>query len=205
MTPAMEDIGPFSAIVRWDPIPPRGANGEITNYTVNYRISEPTMSSSSRKKRQIVDGMLVEACITGGADNIDQNLTVGGDQTSANLRNLSKKLFLHQQCMLRLPSQFTVQLCLHAAPNVQYEVRIQAVNALGFGEFSNATIFRTNEYGKLSTLSTVCVSLCSLHTEPSEPLSLTVEYITSTSLNVTWQRPLCEYGVITNYTVSNIV
>ena len=39
-----------------------------------------------------------------------------------------------------------------AAPNVQYEVRIQAVGTLGGGDFSNATVFMTNEFGKTSLL-----------------------------------------------------
>ena len=36
-----------------------------------------------------------------------------------------------------------------AAPNVEYEVRIQAVGSLGAGDFSNATVFRTSEDGKV--------------------------------------------------------
>ena len=88
----MEDIGALSATVRWVPVSLRLANGEITNYTVNYKIAESTTSGSSRKKRQIVDGMLVQECITGGIENIDRNLTVDGAQTSATLKNLSKIL-----------------------------------------------------------------------------------------------------------------
>ena len=86
----MEDIGPFSAIVHWDPIPERFANGDITNYIINYGISDPFMYSSNRRKRQIVDGVLVPECINGGVENVDRNMTVGGDQTSATLLNLSK-------------------------------------------------------------------------------------------------------------------
>ena len=94
MMPAMQDIGPFSAIVRWDPIPERLANGEITSYVINYGISE----SANRMKRQTVVGMVVPPeCIIGGAENADRNLTVGGDQTSATLQNLSK---IFKYCMI---------------------------------------------------------------------------------------------------------
>ena len=88
----MEDIEALSATVRWVSLSPHLANGEIRNYVVNYRIAESTTSSSSRKKRQIVDGTLVPECITGGIENINRNLTVDGDQTSATLENLSKIL-----------------------------------------------------------------------------------------------------------------
>ena len=47
-----------------------------------------------------------------------------------------------------MPHAFSVTTT--AAPNVQYEVRIQAVGTLGGGDFSNATVFRTNEFGKTS-------------------------------------------------------
>ena len=85
MMPAMGDIGPFFAIVRWDPIPERLANGEITNYVINYGISEP----ANRVKRQTF-GMVPQECIIGGAENADRNMTVGGNQTNATLQNLSK-------------------------------------------------------------------------------------------------------------------
>ena len=39
------------------------------------------------------------------------------------------------------------------------------------------------------------------HPVPSEPRNLRVEASSSTSLQLTWERPLCEYGVIVNYTV----
>ena len=78
--PIILDIGPFSAIVHWDPIPERLASGKITNYIINYRISDPFMHS------------MVPECIIGGVENADRNLIVGGDQTSATLNNLSKIL-----------------------------------------------------------------------------------------------------------------
>ena len=43
------------------------------------------------------------------------------------------------------------------------------------------------------------------HTVPNEPRNLTVVASSSTSLQLTWERPLCEYGVIVNYTVSKVV
>ena len=90
MVPTMDEITSTSAVVRWDPIPERLANGEIIDYVVNYRLSE----FARRMKRQIINGMIVEECINGGAGNADRNLTVGGDQTSATLRNLSKSIHL---------------------------------------------------------------------------------------------------------------
>ena len=82
MMPAMEDIKAFSAIVRWDPIPERLANGEIINYVINYRISAN------------IDGMVVPPeCIIGRAENADRNLTVGGDQTNTTLQSLSIGMF----------------------------------------------------------------------------------------------------------------
>ena len=86
MVPTMDEITSSSAIVRWNPIPERFANGEIINYVINYRISV----SMNRLKRQTADSMVVPECIIGGAGSIDRNLTVGGDQTNATLRNLSK-------------------------------------------------------------------------------------------------------------------
>ena len=88
----MQDIEPFSAIVRWNAIDPRLANGKVINYTVNYRVAEPVTSSSNRKKRQTTSVMLEQECIIGGGQNVDRNLTVDGDQTSAELQNLSKML-----------------------------------------------------------------------------------------------------------------
>ena len=85
MVPAMDEITSSSAIVCWNPIPERFTNGEITNYVINYRVSE----SVNRLKRQTVDGMVVSECIIGGAENADRNLTVGGDQTNAIHWNLS--------------------------------------------------------------------------------------------------------------------
>ena len=85
MVPTMDEVTSTSAIVRWNPIPERFANGEITNYVINYRISEP----ANRMKRQTVNGMVVPECVIGGIENADRNLTVGGDQTSATLQNLS--------------------------------------------------------------------------------------------------------------------
>ena len=91
MVPAMDEITSSSAIVHWNPIPERFANGEITNYVINYRISE----SVNRLKRQIIDGMVVSECVIGGAENADRNLTVGGDQTNATLQNLSKNIVIN--------------------------------------------------------------------------------------------------------------
>ena len=88
MVPTMDEITSSSAVVRWDPIPERFANGKITNYVINYRISE----SENRMKRQTVEGMVVPECIIGGADKDDRNLTAGGDQTNATLQNLSKNI-----------------------------------------------------------------------------------------------------------------
>ena len=101
--PVMDDIGALSATVRWNPVPLRLANGQIMNYIVNYRIAELTTTDSSRKKRQIVDDMLVQECITGGIENVNRNLTVDGDQTTATLENLSKMINIHSECELVPP------------------------------------------------------------------------------------------------------
>ena len=86
------------------------------------------------------------------------------------------------------------------------------MNVLGAGEFSNATEFSTSESGKMLTNISVIMTRHKMfqwmtcfnftHTVPSEPRNLTVISISSTSLQITWMRPLCEYGVVTNYTVS---
>ena len=86
----MDEITSSSVVVRWNPIPERFANGEITNYVINYRISE----SGNRMKRQTINGMVVPECIIGGIENADRNLTVGGDQTNATLQSLSKVILL---------------------------------------------------------------------------------------------------------------
>ena len=86
----MEEINPMSATVRWAPVSEALANGPVISYTVNYVIAGPLMGSSMRRKRQIVEGMLVEDCIIGGTDNRDRNVTVGGNETSVTLQTLSK-------------------------------------------------------------------------------------------------------------------
>jgi hypothetical protein len=96
-----------------------------------------------------------------------------------------------------------------AAANVEYEVRILAANAEGFGEFSNSITFCTNEDGKIFTDIQIIIYtyiFCGLfaHTVPSAPRSLTVVASSSTSLQVTWEQPLCEYGILVNYTVSKV-
>ena len=140
MVPTMDEITSSSAIVRWNPIPERFANGEIINYVINYRISE----SINRLKRQTTDSMVVPECIIGGAGNTDRNLTVGSDQTNATLQNLSKIIHLLYINMM----MFTE---LGAAPSVDYEVRILAENSVGSGEFSNSITFSTSEDGKILT------------------------------------------------------
>ena len=37
---------------------------------------------------------------------------------------------------------------------------------------------------------------------PTEPRGLTVMYLNSTALEVTWEPPLCDYGTRQGYTVS---
>ena len=46
-------------------------------------------SAKDEQVRQTVNGMVVPECVIGGIENADRNLTVGGDQTSATLQNLS--------------------------------------------------------------------------------------------------------------------
>ena len=40
------------------------------------------------------------------------------------------------------------------------------------------------------------------HAVPTEPRELTVMYLNSTELEITWQNPLCDYGVRRGYNVS---
>ena len=44
-----------------------------------------------------------------------------------------------------------------------------------------------------------------IYTVPTEPRDLTVQYLNSLSLEITWNHPLCGYGARTNYTVSIII
>ena len=41
-----------------------------------------------------------------------------------------------------------------------------------------------------------------LYLVPTEPRGLTVMHLNSTSLEVTWEHPLCDYGIRRGYTVS---
>ena len=104
------------------------------------------------------------------------------------------------------------------APYSTYQFRVQAVTIVGTGNFSEAQSFSTPESGVCATL--LKQSLCSRRhsnsvlwcamtfswfTAPTEPRNLTVMYINSTALYITWQPPLCHYGIITGYTVRTAI
>ncbi len=81
----MGDIQARQVTVSWDP--PQDPNGVIITYTVNFVLRSSTPNQNGRK-RQSQD--IVEECINGGVGNINRDLTVPGDTTSAVLDGLSK-------------------------------------------------------------------------------------------------------------------
>ena len=89
-------INATSAVLSWDP--PSDANGVITLYAVNLVVVSSdastfnsTSSQGRRMKRETsVDMMVSEECIKGVENNANRNITVGGDQTSLSLRDLSE-------------------------------------------------------------------------------------------------------------------
>ena len=48
----------------------------------------------------------------------------------------------------------------------------------------------------------ICYGHFSIRVVPTEPRDLTVMFINSTALDITWEEPLCDYGIRTKYTVS---
>ena len=56
----------------------------------------------------------------------------------------------------------------------------------------------------LKTSIHICFVCLFARTVPSVPRNLTVVASSSTSLQVTWEHPLCEYGVLVNYIMSKM-
>ena len=84
-----DTINSTSAVITWNP--PEVPNGIIRNYTVNLMALSSDAGNSQRRgrrKRQS-PGLNIE-CITDS--NVEQNITVGGDQTSLRLNNLSESM-----------------------------------------------------------------------------------------------------------------
>ena len=79
-----------SALVTWNP--PEDPNGIIRNYTVNLMaLSSDAGNSQGRGRRKRQSSAVDIECITGS--NVEQNITVGGDQTSLRLNNLSEFMY----------------------------------------------------------------------------------------------------------------
>ena len=97
-----------------------------------------------------------------------------------------------------------------------YEFRVLAETTVGTGPFSPSRSFTTPEDGIVTSKNNpiglpipcmrVQICICTYfhvpHLVPTEPRDLTVTYLNSTALEVTWQNPLCDYGVRRGYTVS---
>ncbi len=93
-----------------------------------------------------------------------------------------------------------------AAPFSSYEFQVQEETAVGPGQFSPARRFSTPEdrkshYSHNSHTSTLQATVS---TGSTEPRNLVVMYTSSTSLRITWEPPLCDYGIRTGYTVRHI-
>lgn len=79
--------GVTAVTVRWNP--PRDPNGVITQYNVEFVAISTNFPRPLREKRQN-DPAVQEACIMGGAGNVNRSISVPGTQTSATLEGLSK-------------------------------------------------------------------------------------------------------------------
>ena len=97
---------------------------------------------------------------------------------------------------------------IHLAPGTAYEFRVQAETAVGRGPFSSSRPFTTSENGMTMIAYSYewfphfNVPYQLLPLVPTEPRELTIMYLNSTALEVTWQHPLCDYGIRRGYTVS---
>ena len=70
---------------------PSDPNGIITQYNVEFvaiSTNFPAVPNSQRRKRQ--PNPVQQECIIGGADSVNRNISVPGNQTSAVLTGLSK-------------------------------------------------------------------------------------------------------------------
>jgi len=97
--------------------------------------------------------------------------------------------------------------CFHClAPNSVYKFRVRAATVVGPGPFSHSTFFTTPENGtpipQVSNRSDNVKIYPLNHAVPTTPRELTVLYLNSTALEITWEHPLCDYGVRRGYTVS---
>ena len=86
----IDTINSISALITWNP--PEDPNGIIRNYTVNLMaLSSDAGNSQGRGRRKRLSSAVIIECITGS--NVEQNITVGGDQTSLRLNNLSEFMY----------------------------------------------------------------------------------------------------------------
>ena len=79
---------------------------------------------------------------------------------------------------------------------------MQAANNISVGELSPATSFSTPESGMFRIYHPTYDKVFDYLAVPAMPESLLVEYNGSMSLVVTWNPPLCDYGIRTSYNVS---
>ena len=85
-----DTINSTSALVTWNP--PEDPNDIIRNYTVNLMaLSSDAGNSHGRGRRKRQSSAVIIECITDS--NVEQNITVGGDQTSLRLNNLSEFMY----------------------------------------------------------------------------------------------------------------
>ena len=139
--------------------------------------------------------------------NINRNTTVDGTRTSATLTELSEYARI-----IHCVSHLTVIVHTwvpHLAPHTVYQFRVQAETAVGPGPFSSPRTFTTPENGMITIVQLQLYFKWVQHAfnnllplVPTEPRRLTVMYLNSTSLEVTWEHPLCDYGIRRGYTVS---
>ena len=197
------DITSSSAVVTWNP--PIDPNGVVLSYTVNFAAVSMVNSApqdTGRRRRQT--SVVTSECILGGEMNIDRNITVV--ETTATLTNLSECTYFITFRLVVSLAAFGVSILL--APDTVYEFRVQAETTVGAGPFSTSRSFTTREDGmEIQLQFPVSMNLNSTyshapHLVPTEPRELTISYLNSTALEVTWQNPLCGYGVRRGYTVS---
>ena len=85
-----DTINSTSAFISWNP--PEDPNGIIRNYTVNLMaLSSDAGNCQERGRRKRQSSAVIIECITDS--NVEQNMTVGGDQTSLRLNNLSEFMY----------------------------------------------------------------------------------------------------------------
>ncbi|XP_064385915.1 uncharacterized protein LOC135334596 isoform X5 [Halichondria panicea] len=86
---------------------------------------------------------------------------------------------------INVTGERTFAILENLTPYSVYEFRVQAETSIGPGNFSLPRLFSTPEH------------------LPTEPRSLSVQTLSSTSFEVTWESPRCNFGDRTGYNVSH--